>query len=66
MSHIADYLPEQAGSLQPVIGELRSHAPRREIGGGTAAYFESNRTRMDYPRCPAAGLPIGSGPVEGA
>lgn len=41
-------------------GETRKEL-RREAG-----YFETNATRMKYPDYRAAGLPVGSGPVEGA
>ena len=56
----------EPGRLQPVVNELKSHAPRHAIAGETATYFENNRSRMDYPRYRAAGLPVGSGAVEGA
>ena len=53
------------GRLQPAIDELKSHAPRHEKAKEAAVCFESNRSRMDYPRYRAAGLPVGSGVVEG-
>ena len=53
------------GRLQPAIDELKSHAPRREKAKEAAGCFESSRSRMDCPRYRAAGLPVGSGVVEG-
>ncbi|MDE0303591.1 MAG: hypothetical protein OXI87_01715 [Albidovulum sp.] len=56
----------KSGRLQPVVDELKSHAPRHGMAGEAAACFENNRARMDYPRRRSAGLPVGSGVIEGA
>ena len=56
----------RAGRTGKVIKSLRSYAERSETAREAAAYFENNRKRMDYPGYLAAGLPVGSGVVEGA
>ena len=57
---------EESGRLQPAVDELGPHAPRRGRAGETASYFENSRSRMDYSRYRAVGLPAGSGVIEGA
>jgi hypothetical protein len=51
------------------IAELRKQVrspTKREALRKLAVYLKNNAERMDYPRYRAAGMPIGSGPVEGA
>jgi len=52
-------------SLRALRGRELSEAARAEIVG-EVRYFRRNRKRIDYPRYRAAGMMIGSGPVEAA
>jgi hypothetical protein len=52
-------------SLRELRGQKLSETARAEIVG-EVQYFRRNRKRIDYPRYRAAGMMIGSGPVEAA
>ncbi len=52
-------------SLRELVSRQLSRAARAEIVG-EVRYFRRNRKRIDYPRYRAAGMMIGSGPVEAA
>jgi hypothetical protein len=61
------------GNVAQVIKGLRQTVTKRKLFGGkkkalldVAAYFYNNRERMRYHEYLAQGLPIASGPVEGA
>jgi hypothetical protein len=61
------------GEGSQVVKGLRQSATKRNLGGGkrktldqVANYLYRNRTRMRYHEYLAQGLPIASGPVEGA
>jgi len=59
----------QHRSARQAVAELRQHSrskPKRESLRQLSVYLKNNTERMDYPRYRAAGLPIGSGPVESA
>jgi hypothetical protein len=55
---------------EPLLAWLRAWEPANEAAAAVRrqqlGYFEGQQTRMDYPTYLAAGLPIGSGAVEGA
>jgi hypothetical protein len=59
----------RAGLTDEAIGEVRRLRPGRSKEKAEAkrqllGYLINNRSRMDYPRYEALGLPIGSGEVE--
>jgi hypothetical protein len=61
------------GNVGQVVKGLRQTVTKRRLFGakrktllGVAAYFHRNRDRMRYDQYLAQGLPIASGPVEGA
>lgn len=61
----------RAGQLDTVLNELRELAlslrgPPRQAVDDLLRYYETNASRMDYPRYRQLGLPIGSGAVESA
>jgi hypothetical protein len=74
----ASWLAEQRHELRHLgpwrlLRELREWEPQgkgrteaRKVRDEETGYFERNQERMDYPRYARAGLPIGSGAVEGA
>jgi hypothetical protein len=74
----ASWLAEQRHELRHLgpwrlLRELREWEPpgkgrtaARKVRDEETGYFERNQRRMDYPRYTRAGLPIGSGAVEGA
>ena len=74
----ATWLGEQRHELRHLgpwrlLRELQAWEPRgkgstaaRKVRAEETGYFTRNLERMDYPRYARAGLPIGSGAVEGA
>jgi hypothetical protein len=57
-----------AGNVAAVIAALKAEAekPKGKAAADEIHYFETNKVRMHYDQCRAAGYPIGSGTVESA
>ncbi|GIV76592.1 MAG: hypothetical protein KatS3mg050_0986 [Litorilinea sp.] len=51
------------GKLDPLRKELQKYATHQAVQEAMA-YYQNNRTRMDYPRYRQMGLQIGSGVIE--
>ncbi len=52
------------GRIDALIAAVAEHASRSATARKCAAYFTTNRPRMDYPRFESLGLCVGSGVVE--
>jgi hypothetical protein len=68
-AELSDILLTESDGVERVLGalqDLEAQFPKRSDIAREVAYFRRNKRRMRYSALRAAGLPVGSGPVEAA